>query len=189
MNSIDNTHGSTRQRGISLVTTLVMMVAVMVLGLSAILISKGEFVLSGNLQFQSASLNEAEATSVAAERWLATYGGKDVTVNYPGFATYNSTTAGWQYPIGYMATNTVDPLSMTWSDSNSKIPDPGTSTSQRYLIEFLAQNKSLIPVSLNIGGRAATGCNNVNLYRIIARGTSGRGATRFIQSVYSTLSC
>jgi Tfp pilus assembly protein PilX len=191
MNSFDNSR--MRQRGISLVTTLVMLVAVMVLGLSAILISKGEFVLSGNLQFQSASLNEAEAAAIAAEQWLATNGGATVPA---GFTTYSSGATGYQYPIGYLATNSVDPLTMTWSNSNSfavpTCPPPTTTspcTTQHYLIEFLAKDKALIPVSLNTGGRAATGCNKVNLFRIVASGTSGRGATRFVQSVYSTLSC
>ena len=103
-----------RQRGISLVTTLVMMLAVMVLGLSAILISKGEFLLSGNLQFQSASLAEAEAAVVVAEQWLAS------GTNYvdPGFTTY-ATATSHLYPIGYMTTNSIDPLTMTWSTSNS----------------------------------------------------------------------
>lgn len=184
MNSLDNTFGRMRQRGIALMTTLVMMVAVMVLGLSAILISKGEFVLSGNLQFQSGALNTAEAAAIVAEQWLTTNGGATIPA---GFTTYSSGATGYQFPIGYMAANGIDPLTMTWGSSNS-IAVTG-STTERYLIEFLAKDKSLIPVSLNTGGRAATGCNKINLFRIVASGTSGRGATRFVQSVYSTLSC
>jgi Tfp pilus assembly protein PilX len=171
-----------RQRGISLVTTLVMMMAIMVLGLSAILLSKGEFVLSGNLQFQSASLNEAESAMVYAENWLNT------GTNYlnAGFTTYNAA-AGYLYPIGYMSANNVNPLTMTWDNTNSE--QVGAITSQRYLIEFLAKDKTLIPTSLNTGGRQSSGCNKVDVFRVIARGSSARGATRFVQSVYSVLSC
>lgn len=180
MNSMTAKPGSTQQRGISLVTTLVMLVAVMVLGLSAILVSKGDFLLSGNLQFQSAALSRAEAAVIVAEQFLAT------GTNYldTGFTTYSSATAHL-YPIGYLATNGIDPVAMTWNNANS-IQVTGN---QRYLIEFLARDKTLIPTSLNIGGRVASGCNKVNVYRIIAQGGGGRGASRLVQSIYSRLSC
>jgi X-X-X-Leu-X-X-Gly heptad repeat protein len=182
MNTVRHRLRAARQRGISLVTTLVMMVAVMVLGLSAIMISKGEFVLSGNLQFQTGALNEAESSVIAAEQWLA------AGTNYlsSGFTTYASGTAQL-YPVNYMSANSIDPLVMDWSDSNST--QVAGQTLQRYLIELLATNKTLIPTSLTLGGRATSGCNRVNVYRIIARGGSGRGATRFVQSIYSRLSC
>lgn len=180
MNSMLDKLGRMRQRGISLVTTLVMLVAVMVLGLSAILISKSDFVLSGNLQFQSAALNQAEAAVVVAEQWLA--GG----TNYlnSGFTTYSSATAHL-YPVGYLAAGNLDPVAMNWGGGNS-IQVTGN---QRYLIELLAKDRTLIPTSLNLGGRAASGCNKVNVYRIIAQGGSGRGASKFVQSIYSRLSC
>jgi Tfp pilus assembly protein PilX len=180
MNTFD-CHPS-RQRGISLVTTLVMMLAVMVLGLSAILVSKSEFMLAGNVQFQSGALNEAEAAGVAAEQWIST--GTNQT--NAGFTTYNSS-AGHLFPIGYMAANGIDPLTMTWSTSNSI--QVGSITSQRYLIEFLAKDRTLIPTGLAVGGRSSSGCNKVNVFRIIAQGGSARGATRMVQSIYSVLSC
>ncbi len=180
MNSMVAKLGRMRQRGISLVTTLVMLVAVMVLGLSAILVSKSDFMLSGNLQFQSAALNQAEAAAIAAEQWLA------AGTNYldPGFTTHASATAHL-YPVGYLAANGIDPVGMSWSDSNSA----QVSGKQRYLIELLAKDKTLIPTSLNVGGRRASGCNKVNVYRIVAQGGSGRGASKFVQSIYSRLSC
>lgn len=182
MNPLPPRPRKSRQRGISLVTTLVMMLAVMVLGLSAILVSKGEFMLSGNLQFQSGALNEAEAAAVAAEQWISS------GTNYlnAGFTTYN-TGAGYLYPIGYMAANSIDPLTMTWSTSNSI--QVGSITTQRYLIEFLAKDKTLIPTGLAVGGRSSSGCNKVDVYRIISQGGSARGATRMVQSIYSVLSC
>lgn len=181
MNSMTGKLTRMRQRGISLITTLVMLVAVMVLGLSAILASKSDFMLSGNLQFQSAALGQAEATAVLAEQWLAAG-----TTNYldAGFTTRSSATPHL-YPIGYLAANGIDPVTMNWGDGNStQVAD-----NQRYLIELLAKDRTLIPTSLNLGGRAASGCNRVNVYRIIAQGGSGRGASKFVQSIYSRLSC
>ena len=114
MDPLNPTPRRKRERGISLVTTLVMLLAVMVLGLSAITISKSQFMLAGNLQFQAGALNEAEAAAVAAEQWLSS------GTNYlnAGFTTFN-TSAGYLYPIGYMTANSIDPLLMTWSTTNS----------------------------------------------------------------------
>lgn len=176
-------HSPNRQRGISLVTTLIMLLAVTSLGISAMLVSKSEFMMSGNLQFQSAALNEAEASVANGEQWIA------AGTNYlnAGFTTYSSGSTSYLFPIGYMTTNSIDPLTMTWNDTNSLLVS-GT-TGQRYLIEMLAKDKTLIPSSLNTGGRAAAGCNKVNIYRIIANGTSARGSSRMVQSIYSRLSC
>jgi Tfp pilus assembly protein PilX len=172
-----------RQRGISLLTTLVMLLAVMSLGISAMLVSKSEFMMTGNLQFQTAALNEAEASVSVGEQWLAT------GTNYlsSGFTTYVSPATGYQYPINYMTTNAIDPLTMTWDDTNSV--QVTSQSGQRYLMELLAKDKTLIPSSLNTGGRAASGCNKVNIFRILSQGTSARGSSRFVQSIYSKLSC
>jgi len=180
MNSTIDEPGRMRQRGISLVTTLVMLVAVMVLGLSAILISKSDFLLSGNLQFQAAAMNQAESAAISGEQWLA------AGTNYlnSGFTNYSAGTAHL-YPIGYLAANNIDPVAMSWNNGNSV----QAGDKQRYLIEFLARDKTLIPTSLNTGARAASGCSKVNVYRIIAQGGSGRGASKLVQSIYSRLSC
>ena len=169
-----------RQNGVTLITTLVMMTMVMLLGLSAILVSKGQFNLSANVQFQAAALNQAEASATVAEQWLST------GTNYlsAGFTTRAS---GGLYPIGYMAANNVNPLSMSWADSNST--QVSGNANQRYLYELLATDKRLLTSSLNVGGVTATACNKVNVYRIVARGESARGATRIVQTIYSVLSC
>lgn len=169
-----------RQHGVSLLVTLVMLVLVMLLGLSAWQLSQSQGSLSANLQFQGAAFNQGESVIAQAEQWLAT------GTNYKsaGFTTYSAGTG--LYPIGYLSTNNIDPLTMTWNDTNSL---QGTDPNQRYLIEMLAQNKTLMGTGLNTGGRSSSGCDRVNTYRIIARGLGARGATRFIQSVFSVRSC
>ncbi|MDP1613304.1 MAG: hypothetical protein Q8M11_19780 [Sulfuritalea sp.] len=167
-----------RQRGITLITTTVMLVMVMLLGVSAVMLSRSEFRLAGNLQFRNAALNDAETALSAAEQWVA-----NNNLN-AGFATYGSVGTPWLYPIGYLDAQSVDPLTMTWNSSNSL-----AAGNSRYLIERIGLNKKLIPTSLNVGGNPATGCTKVNIYRIVARGESLRGTTRFIQSIYSVLSC
>lgn len=172
-----------RQRGITLITTVVMLVLVMLLGVSAVMLSRSEFRLAGNLQFRNSALNDAETALVTAEQWLAT-GSNHLNA---GFSTYDGAGTPHLYPINYIATLSApdnDPLTMSWGNDNSLAVG-----NSRYLIERIALNKKLIPTSLNIGGNAATGCAQVNIYRIVVRGESSRGTTRFIQSVYSVLSC
>ncbi|MBI5901493.1 MAG: hypothetical protein HZB40_20015 [Rhodocyclales bacterium] len=172
-----------RQRGITLITTAVMLILVMILGVSAVSLSRSEFRLAGNMQFRNAALNDAEAAVISAERWLTT------GTNYlnAGFTTYDSAGTPHLFPANAMAALTPpdnDPLTMTWGNDNSLAVG-----NSRYFIEQLASNKKLIPTSLNVGGRAAAGCNQVNIYRIVTRGESARGTTRFVQSVYSVLNC
>lgn len=172
--------GRLLQRGATLMTTLVMMTLVMMLGLSAILLSKGQFSQSANVQLQAAALNQAEGAAVVAEQWLIS------GTNYlnAGFTTRSS---GALYPVGYMTSNSIDPLTMNWNNTYST--QVTGNTNQQYLIEMLATDKKLLTSSITAGGVAATGCNKVNVYRVITRGVSSRGASRFVQTVFSVLNC
>jgi hypothetical protein len=77
---------------------------------------------------------------------------------------------------------------MTWSDTNS-LPVTSGDDTQRYIIEKVSNNVRLMGSSVVLGDRASTACNQVNTYLVTARGTSVRGATKFVQSYYSVLSC
>ncbi len=169
-----------KQQGVSLITTLVMMGLLMLLGVTAMRLSKSQLNLSANLQFQSAAFNETESAVALAERWL----GSGANYKSAAFKTFASGTG--LFPLNYFASNSIDPLNMTWSDTNSV---QGSNVNQRYLIELLAENKTLLPSGNSLGGRVSAGCNRVNVYRIIGRGESSRGALKFVQSVYSVLSC
>jgi Tfp pilus assembly protein PilX len=172
-----------RQHGITLITTAVILVLVMLLGVSAVMFSRSEFRLAGNLQFRNTALNDAESAVVFAEQWLSSGN------NYlnAGFTAYDAAGTPHLYPINYMAGLAApdnNPLTMDWGNDNSIAVG-----NSRYLIERVALNKKLIPTSQNIGANKATGCAQVNIYRIVVRGESSRGTTRFIQSIYSVLSC
>ncbi len=171
------------QRGASLVVALVVITVLMLTGVAAFYSSGTQFRLAGNLQYQNAALNQAETAVAAAEAWLGT----STNFQAGGFTTYSSSVSPYIYPAGYLAANSIDPLSMTWSDTNSlKVDATGN---QRYVIELLAKDKRLAGSDLSIGGRSSTGCSQVNLYRVTARGTSARGAAKTVQSAYSVQSC
>lgn len=183
------------QRGSTLIISMIILILLMLLGVTAMKVSDTQFRLAGNLQFEDAAMNNAETTINTAETWLRT------ATNYknPGLVSdpCNDRTINHLYPLnttvappapcltGYTAPGN-DPLTMTWDDSNS-LQD--VNTSGRYIIELMSTNNRLVGSGQTVGGRPSSGCNQVNTYRITARGTSARGATKFVQSYYSVLSC
>ena len=171
------------QRGISLAVALVVITVLMLTGVAAFYSSGTQFRLAGNLQYQNAAMNQAETAVAAGESWLATA----TNFQNAGFIAYNNSASPHLYPVGYLTANSMDPLTMTWTDSNSlKVDSTGN---QRYLIEMLAQNKRLAGSDLSIGGRTSTGCSQVNVYRISALGASARGSSKTVQSAFSVKSC
>lgn len=175
------------QTGSTLVVSLIILIVLMMLGVTAMNTSDTQYKLAGNLQFENAALNNTETSIATAENWLAS----GTNARASGFTTYNSAATPHIYPIGYLealAAPGNDVLTMPWSDSNSAEVTPGDPT-QRYIIERMSTDNILTGSSAAIGGRPSSGCNKVNTYRITARGTSARGATKYIQSYYSVLSC
>lgn len=183
MKRIQNLRLPARQQGATLIVALVVLLLIMMLGITAITTSNTQFKLAGNLQFEDGAMNNAEAAVAAAEQWLST----GTNFSNSGFATYSGATPHL-HPIGHLAGLVApanDPLTMVWSDSNSV----QVTGNQRYLVELLSLNNRLRTSSQVQGGRTSTGCNQVNVYAITARGQSARGATKFVQSIYSVLSC
>lgn len=173
--------GAPRQRGSTLIMSLIVLVVLMMIGVTTMMMSGTQSTLSGNLQFQDLALNRAEIAVANGEQWLA------AGANYKdaGLITAPNPATPHLYPVGAF---TADPLAMTWSNANSKKVDDDDET-QRYFIELLGKDKRLTGAGAGVGGRASSGCNQVNVYRIVSRGAGGRGAVRFVQSNYSVLSC
>jgi hypothetical protein len=80
---------------------------------------------------------------------------------------------------------------ITWDDTNSLRVGGNVdgNVRQRYFIELISQNNRLQGSSQATGGRTSTACNRVNTYLITGRGSSARGAVKFVQSYYSVLNC
>lgn len=175
-----------RQKGSTLIVTMMVLVLIMMLGVAAMVSSQTQFKLTGNLQFEDVAMGRAEATIALAESWLSTADNHLST----GFVTY-SAASPHLHPIGHLAGLAApnnNPLNMVWSDANSLATTSGDD-SQRYIIERVSKDVRLLGSGLVQGDRANTACNRVNTYLVTARGTSTRGATKFIQSYYSVLSC
>lgn len=189
--SIDPRATPAVQGGSALISSLMILILIMIIGATSMSISDIQFKLSGNLQFASTAMSHSETSVVEAENWLA--GSTAGVPNYldGGFTTYSNLTPH-RYPPGYLASLAApanDVLTMTWDDTNSREAATSASGTQRYIVELLERNVKLIGDSVAVGGRASSGCAQVTNFKVTARGVSARGATKFIQTNYSVLSC
>lgn len=169
------------QTGSTLMVTMLMLILIMLLGITAMNSSTTIGQLATNLQFEDMAQNKAEAAIDAGELWMAT------GTNYQaaGFDVYDNATPQI-YPPKVLR-DAKDPLNMTWDDTTSA--KVGGDETQRYVVELISKNQRLQGSSAAMGGRTSTGCNTVNLYLITGRGQASRGAVKFIQSFYSVLNC
>ena len=185
-----------RQRGATLVVALLILVLIMMIGITAVSTSNTQYKLAGNLQFEDSALNNAEAAVTAAENWLAT----GLNYDNPAFTAVAASTdpdPGPDPATPQLLPRTSVPavrderdvrgFSISWDDTNSL--DVRGDEVQRYYIELISQNNRLQGSSQVVGGRASSGCNQVNTYLITGRGASARGAVKFVQSYYSVLNC
>jgi Tfp pilus assembly protein PilX len=174
-----------RQTGATLIFALLFLLVIMLTGIAVMNNSGTQFKLAANAQFESLALNKAEAAVATAEDWLST----DKNYSLGGFTTYSAALTPHLHPIGRVV-NLSAPnnnyLTLDWT-SNALAVDGDTS--QRYMIELLSKNLRLQVSNQGSTGRATAGCNQVNIFRISARGESARNAVKVVQSIYSVKSC
>ena len=199
MNAYAKGNGPVRQRGASsLFITVILVLVVMLLAVTAAVLSSTQFKLAGNLQYENIAFNLAEGALASAENWLST---KDNVRTYTNARNANFTTytaGSYYYPIGSLAAQTpaLDPQTMTeaqWISHALAVNADGSTTgadgSGRYLIEKYGADNQPLGTGLDSGGRPLTGCQKVDVFLISARGTSVRGTTKLVQTTYSVPSC
>ena len=174
------------QTGATLVMALLILVLVMMIGIAALSTSNTQFKLAGNLQFEDSATNNAEAAIAAGEAWLSP---DNSNFRDPGFTTYTRTVTPQLQPISA----NLNPFAMSWQDSvedavRADSVRVANNVSQRYFVQLMSKGNQLPGSGLG-APRASSGCNKVDTFLITARGTSARGATKFIQSYYSHKAC
>ncbi len=169
---------NTRQSGATLIIALLVLVVILITAIAAMNNSGGQSKMAANSQFENVALNKAEVAMATAEDWLSTGN----NFSNAGFTTRSAAT-----PHLYPIANPQAPLTMAWDDTTSQsVNNDGT---QRYFIELLAQNSRLLGSNQGNTGRASSGCSQVNMFRITARGQSARSALKYVQTIYSVKSC
>ena len=167
-----------RQRGASLVVSLIMLVLLTLLGVSALTVSNTQSRLASNIVLQTRAAQDADSALAQAEDLLTV--GKIDTETLHGF---DGTQAGLAKHVDDGPKVLLDPLAdSTWGDATAK----KLSDTQRYVIEVYASGVKPVgnsEVPCNYGEAAM--CADLNVFRVTARGTAPGGATRFVQSVFA----
>lgn len=162
-------------QGSTLIVTLIVLVVLMLLGVTAMVTSDTAYRLAGNLQFQDISMNVAETTLVTVEKNLETGvidpAHADFTVTPPVTASNQG-----RFPGGVVPDVLLD---STWSNYAA------ASGNGQYIIELISQNSVLMGSNLATGGASSSICSRANTYRITSRGTSARGSVRIVQSYFA----
>ena len=149
-----------KQTGSTLIVTLIILILVMLLGVTAMNTSDTQAKLTGNLQFENVALNNAEIAASIAEQSLAS---SAVASSYPVPTSMN-------VPIPY------DPLTTTSGQANGY-----------YEIKYVSTDPSPF-AGLGLDCTAISNAHNydcVNTFLVTAVGTAGRGATKIVQTYYS----
>ena len=164
-----------RQRGAAqLFITLVLLGIIMMLGITATIISSTQFRLAGNLQFESQAFDNAETAAATALGWVAT----DCNGQ-----TFTGTSNGYLRSMPVKgAGGEVNPFGVKWDTAEAKVVDDGDNSKQ-YVIQMMgkaslgsesdASSITDTPPFANQEGR---------LFRITTRGTSAKGTSRLVQT-------
>jgi len=159
------------QAGSALIVVLVIMILLMLLGVTAMTTSDMQYKLTGNLQYENLAMDNAEQAAAMAERTLEA--------------------AAASLPTASLITRTQDPLTLVWDDTNSTRIDldgDGNLDEQgRYTFTYVSTNSvptaGLGLVCSDPGNEHNFDC--VNTYKVTARGQSGRGAIKFVQTYFA----
>lgn len=164
-----------KQRGVALLVVVMLMLGVAMLAVVMSVNSNTQFRLAANAQYENVAFNLAESAISDAESWLTSGSNR----SHAGFTTYSSATPQL-YPLGYMATNGLDPLTMDWTNSNSVVS--ASDASKRYIVELIGRNKQPLGSTAAVGGRVRSACPKVDLFRVSARGLAAKDTSKIVQT-------
>ncbi|VAW91135.1 hypothetical protein MNBD_GAMMA22-2638 [hydrothermal vent metagenome] len=164
-----------KQSGVILVLALVILLVLTMLIVSSMNTTNTQVLMTGNTQFQTQALNDAETALRFAENSIQL------------FATDPNAKPGGGYRNISTGQNAEDFSVFKWDDLTTmgSYTNANTSRTSFYVIEYTG----LIPLT---GASLAVTQNNTvigdeaYLFRVTARGKSARGAARMVQSVYVT---
>jgi len=171
--SMSNWSSASRQRGVSLIVAMVMLIVLTLIGVSSMNTAITELKMAGSMQQQTIALNRADE--------MLRVGEDDVEkiVNDPSAFDFSAGGDGY-----YVVDDKIDVFDLSWANLK---PIQGSSADDLYVTEYLGPKA--IPgesVKVSTDGRIVGGA--VHTFRITARSTTGKGARRLVQSLYVTIS-
>lgn len=171
-----------RQEGVVLVFSLLLLLIMTLIGMTAMHTTALEERMAGNMRDRNVSIQAAEAALRDSESWIASLGNQPLAVTT--WATCSTPPCVWQL-------NTLPDISSQsqswWLNNAREYGVAGTkdiaevNTDPRYVVE--AVTTIVNPDNLDTGQGARTG---TNLYRITAHGTGATDdAQAILQSTYA----
>lgn len=178
-----------RQVGAVLVTSLFILVILTLLAISTMTTSNFELIMATNTQAQTAALANAETAVNEGEIVIITeyQGGMfnpDNANPVDPTDTANNASGIYAYDEGAGSTpGFLDPTDPTFWAGTKYATGP---SGYNYVIEFLGERKTT-----GAGGSLGVGAGQQDetkyYYRLTGQGTGGRGAERFVQTLFVTL--
>lgn len=173
---------SNKQRGAVLLISLIILLVMTILGVTAMKTSNLELIMATNSQEQLMALTNAENSLVDGEN--------DIDTNFPGqylHAWDTDTTDGLyaQNDAGSLDLPNSALEDVDWEDADSDGEGYVAGPNGRYTIEYMGSLKDT-----SSGSTATIGTGKekyVYFYRISAMGAVGKGANRLVQSIYTTI--
>jgi type IV pilus assembly protein PilX len=161
-----------RQRGIVLVVSLIVLLALSVVAVTAARGSRIELISAGAVQSSAGAFLNAEAVLVVAEDDIATnHSEGGPSFNFDGDDD------------GYYTEGGVDPDTLDWSDFEYESVDNNDGDEiGRYVIEYLGTISS-DGGSLGVGSASS----ERHIYRVTALGIGERNSMRLVSTIYATL--
>lgn len=161
------------ERGSALIVSLLILIVLSMLGLTAVRTTTLEEKMAGNLRDDDLAFQAAESALRDAEAFVESV----VSTN-----AFNDSG-------GLYSQATPDPdyfASTSWSSGNSRAYSgaiAGVKTQPRYIVKYLG----VVPTpggALNIGGYGNGQAGSLNAFRITAQGTGGRDTTQVVLQEY-----
>jgi type IV pilus assembly protein PilX len=162
------------QAGAALVVSLIALLLMTIIGVTAASSSSLELLIATNTQNAGEALAMAEDSVLAGELYVQT--------THPGGGpTFDFSAAA---DDGYYVAGEVDVQNVDWSAIETEQAfDGGGSLLTEYVVEYLGTTSAS-------GGTLAAGTGGGagvrHLYRISGRGVSARGTVRLVQTIYAT---
>ncbi len=166
------------QRGAVLVVSLMILLLMTLLGVTAMRTANFELVMATNTQARSSAMAVAENALVDGEVDIVTNYGSTPLFDWSSVGTDGLYTVG-DAVEGVAGGNTLDDIS--WDSATGAYQ--AAPSGGKYTLEYLGPYTTA-GASLTLGGGGAS--DKRYLYRVSGRGEFGKGGTRFVQSIYAT---
>ena len=168
--------GPGRQRGVSLIVAMVMLIVLTLIGVSSMNTAIVELKMAGSSQQQSIALNRAnELLRVGEDRVV------EIVTDPLAFDWSTTGPAGY-----YSKTDNINVHSINWAEQGLASVQ-GADANEVYITEYLG-DEAIPGESKKEGtdGRIVGGA--VHTFRITSRSAAGKSAVRLVQSIYVTAS-